>query len=305
MSFSKADKTTRGIKIGIAVLLVLIAGFIAAYGFRGCGAIKSAGKISSHGMARVPAATIPGGCGPFAVCELNELKAREVRTSEFFIDENPVTNREYGACVDQGACRDNRAGDCAVPDALGRPWPVSAGDAPAELFDDERPAVCVSWSMARDFCKESGKRLPGDAEWMAAAGAGKGFVFPGARLPQPGHEKWPAVAAGRFRLNGIANAGQPVCCGPDAGDGWALTSPAGRFPESDAETGLRDMAGNVWEWTADCAAPARDGKCAARVIKGGSWATSLYELRIRNKAGRDPALRSAEIGFRCALDALE
>jgi formylglycine-generating enzyme required for sulfatase activity len=63
------------------------------------------------------------------------------------------------------------------------------------------------------------------------------------------------------------------------------------------------MAGNAWEWTADCGAGG--GRCAQRVIKGGSWATALHEMRIGNRAARAPHTRSADIGFRCARDAAD
>jgi formylglycine-generating enzyme required for sulfatase activity len=100
-------------------------------------------------------------------------------------------------------------------------------------------------------------------------------------------------------------------------DGYEGTSPVERFPPNGY--GLYDMAGNVWEWTADdfaqpesngrpCCAPQRAHVPAERyphkVIKGGSHLCAPnYCLRYR------PAARQAEttdtstchIGFRCVV----
>jgi formylglycine-generating enzyme required for sulfatase activity len=72
------------------------------------------------------------------------------------------------------------------------------------------------------------------------------------------------------------------------------------------------MAGNVWEWTADCYAPdytlqPRDGSayvtegCARRVLRGGSWVYGLPDLRSAQRNGLLPAtIHGADIGFRVA-----
>jgi len=293
-----SDKT-KALNGKAAAFAVLLASATLFAGCRQHGERQSRDELS--GMAQVRAGHAPGGCASLMACERDESMAAPQSVDAFYMDETEVTNRAYRECAASGECADNRKGACYLPDELGRPWLENAKDLPADFFAADRPAVCVSWDMARAYCASAGKRLPTEAEWMVAAGADRGFAFPHLRPPSPGDEKWEAVFEGRFTLRGAANAGAPVCCGPDAADGWAGAAPAGEFPAGGAP--IKDMAGNVWEWTADCGAG--NGRCAQRVIKGGSWATALNEMRIGNKAARAPHTRSADIGFRCARDAAD
>ena len=269
--------------------------------FPGCrkAAPGSGAEDDLAGMVRVAPATVKQGCGKAMICEWGEQGAQDARVPEFFIQETEVTNQEYADCVAAGKCRDNRAGDCFMPDELGRPVPGDAAHLPEGFAGADRPAACVSWAMARDYCKWGRKRLPAEVEWMAAAGADR--EFPWGSRPAPAGDKWNLFAQGRARLKNLANAGQPVCCGPDGTDGFEGPAPVGRFPDGRAPSGALDMAGNVWEWTADCFKNDQNGRCAARTIKGGSWESPVASLRIRARTARAPNTRSADIGFRCVL----
>ena len=84
-------------------------------------------------------------------------------------------------------------------------------------------------------------------------------------------------------------------------DGYAFTSPVGRFPPN--QFGLYDMLGNVWQWAEDCwsdnykGAPSdgsswQSGDCGRRVVRGGAYSNVpglvLSAVRSRYKsAGRD------------------
>ena len=112
-----------------------------------------------------------------------------------------------------------------------------------------------------------------------------------------------------------------------ADDGYGATTPVGSFPANDF--GLHDMAGNVWEWTADWWAPqhaATDGPCCVptdpprptidgsydpaqpqfrvprKVIKGGSFLCADSYCRRYRPAARRPQMVDtgmSHIGFRC------
>jgi sulfatase modifying factor 1 len=100
------------------------------------------------------------------------------------------------------------------------------------------PVVQVAYADARAYAKWAHKRLPTEAEWeFAARGglAGKPYVW-GEKFNPDG--KW------------MANTYQGHFPVQDSGaDGFIGISPVGKFLPNGY--GLYDMAGNVWQWTAD------------------------------------------------------
>lgn len=99
------------------------------------------------------------------------------------------------------------------------------------------PVVHISYEDARAYCNWSGKSLPTEAEWEAAA-HGK---LPGGIYTWGDDEKM---------LNEEANTWQgefPVKNIPE--DGYKYASPVKSFPAN--SLGIFDMAGNVWELTED------------------------------------------------------
>jgi formylglycine-generating enzyme required for sulfatase activity len=113
-----------------------------------------------------------------------------------------------------------------------------------------------------------------------------------------------------IKLNGAAMANCSGC-----GSTWdnRQTAPVGSFPSN--EFGLYDMAGNVYEWTEDCAhkenyngAPtdgsawkeANGGDCSSRVVRGGCWYLRPDLVSSATRYWYATVLRYYSIGFRVA-----
>ncbi|BBY31405.1 formylglycine-generating enzyme family protein [Mycolicibacterium sediminis] len=168
---------------------------------------------------------------------------------------------------------------------------------------EHHPVVHVAFEDAAAYAAWSGLVLPTEAQWEVAARGGlAGATYtwgdaperPGERLANYWHGEFPYL--------------------PDTG--YGTTRPVGSFAPNGY--GLYDMAGNVWEWTADwwgddrsaescCAADSYDANqpqfaIGRRVLKGGSFlCADSYCLRYRPAARRPQMVDTgmSHIGFRC------
>jgi formylglycine-generating enzyme required for sulfatase activity len=194
-----------------------------------------------------------------------------------------------------------------VEERQGRSWRN-----PGFAQEQSHPAVCLSWNDAEAYVdwlsRKTGKeyRLLTEAEWEYAArartepGAYPRFWF--------GNEEEDLCRHG----NGADEATKAVVGTvgwrfAPCDDGNAYTSPAGSFDPNDF--GLYDMAGNAWQWTADCwndsygGAPSDGsarvtGDCSRRVIRGGAWSYHPGFLRAAARNWNPSGGRGGIIGLR-------
>jgi formylglycine-generating enzyme len=190
---------------------------------------------------------------------------------------------------------------------------------------DRHPVTQVSFFDASTFSQWAGKALPTEAEWEFAARGGlerARFAWGDEELVRGRRQAntW----QGRFPWENLLD------------DGFAGTSPVGRFPPN--PYGLLDITGNVWEWTLDyfsadhehsvgagsgknvtpsdsCCVPHNprvteyrgldgDEGYPRRVVKGGSHLCAPnYCLRYRPAArqGQTEETSTGHLGFRCIV----
>ncbi|WP_245262603.1 formylglycine-generating enzyme family protein [Ensifer sp. BR816] len=226
-----------------------------------------------------------------------EAPARRVAVDGFWMDRCVVTNRDYECFVREtghvtlaelpanpadypGAAPDMLAPASSVfkkplhPVDLNNPynwWEYVPGAdwrhprGPASRCLPDHPVVHIAYQDAAAFAEWAGKELPTEAEWEFAARGGLDraeFVW-GDELT-PGGKQMANTWCGEFPYHKRDNAG------------YEWTSPVGAFPSNGY--GLYDMAGNVWEWTADWYREfghAENGCCTIRNPRGGTREASF------------------------------
>jgi formylglycine-generating enzyme len=284
-----------------------------------------------------------------------ERPVHRVAVDGFWIDEHPVTVAEFRRFVkatDHVTWVERAPDPADYPDAVaelmvpgslvftGSRRPVDLSDVrnwwtwapgadwrhpegPGSTLDgrERHPVTHVAYSDAATYAAWAGKELPTEAEWEYAARGGlEGKVFCWGDDFMPRGRPMANTWEGEFPWQNLVL------------DGYERTSPVKSFPPNGY--GLYDMAGNVWEWTADfftpghpdeaphpCCVPhnprvsspdrsyeagAPAGDIARRVTKGGSHLCAPnYCLRYRPAARQGQAVdsTSSHIGFRCVVPA--
>ena len=209
-----------------------------------------------------------------------------VHVKPFLLDATEVTVAEYSACVKARRCKP--AADTIDWEGVGKAdrkkWSERCNRDRADRAD--HPVNCVDWTQARDYCAWAGKRLPTAEEWeWAARNGSRGTMYPWGDEPPAERPCWSGAKGEKADLR----------------DG---TCPVGSNPASDTASGVKDLAGNVWEWTATdtLILPDSRGKgTPARIARGGGWADRVpADLESKRRAKNMEGWRAADLGFRCA-----
>lgn len=248
-----------------------------------------AGPGTQIGDDRAPSDERPQFAMDIAAFEMDRTPVTVAQFREFVEATGYVTDAERAGAA--GVLSKGEGGWIDVPGANWR-FPRGADKAVAE---DDHPVTQVSWNDATSFCSAHAARLPTEFEWERAARLGQtpdGTVFDAIGM---------AGLEAKMRMN-IWQGVFPVL---DTGeDGYLGTSPVGAFGA--APSGLTDLAGNVWEWTASAYAPypARVGDVGdERVQRGGSFLCSdggCEGFRVSARAHSTPQTALMHVGFRCA-----
>ncbi len=197
--------------------------------------------------------------------------AHTVNVDAFYIDKYEVTNADYKKFIE----------------AIGAPIPLSWEDAGGDMpkGKGKHPVVYVNWENAVAYCEWVGKRLPTEAEWEKAARGTDGRLYPwGNKFSRK------KLNFEKSRKNG--------------------TTKVGSYKKGISPYGCFDMAGNVWEWTADNYLPYPGNKHEDEfygkeryVLRGGSFMDAKYDAVTTMRSKFTPITDDENVGFRCAKSA--
>jgi len=239
----------------------------------------------------------------------NEKWAHAVELEPFNISATPVTFAEYQKFVDEGGYLER-----SVWCNEGWEWLQSSGqehpvywkkDSPDQWIwrwfdqwmdmDPFLPMVNVNWYEANAYCEWAGRRLPTEAEWELSASSTltpDGMKFTDEKRWYPWGNCPPEIES--TNLNSLAGGLVDVRA----------------YPLGDSGFGLRQMIGNVWEWTADTfdAYPgyvidpydtySEPSFGQQKVLRGGCWATRPDVIRNTFRNFYTPDRNNIFAGFR-------
>ncbi|WP_216589325.1 ergothioneine biosynthesis protein EgtB [Streptomyces brasiliscabiei] len=238
----------------------------------------------------------------------NERPAHRRTVPAFHIDTTPVTNGAYQAFIADGGYDDDRWWTAEGWDHIrahgitaplfwrrdGRQW-LRRRFGVTEVVPADEPVLHVCWYEADAYARWAGRRLPTEAEWEKAARhdpvSGRSARYPwGDADPTPEH----------------ANLGQR----------HLRPAPAGSYSAGESPLGVRQLIGDVWEWTSSdflpypgfTAFPYKEYSEVFfgpehKVLRGGSFAVDQVACRGTFRNWDYPIRRQIFSGFRTARDA--
>ncbi|MER6998210.1 ergothioneine biosynthesis protein EgtB [Streptomyces sp. NPDC000410] len=238
----------------------------------------------------------------------NERPAHHRDLPAYYIDTTPVTNGAFQQFIADGGYTDERwwaeeGWDQIHRHGIGAPlfWRSEGGQwlrrrfGVTEPVPEDEPVLHISWYEADAYARWAGRRLPTEAEWEKAAR----------------HDP----ASGRSRRYPWGD-GDPTPAHANLGQRHLRPAPAGAYPEGASPLGVRQLIGDVWEWTASdflpypgfVAFPYREYSevffgPGHKVLRGGSFAVDPVACRGTFRNWDLPVRRQIFSGFRTARDA--
>lgn len=212
---------------------------------------------------------------------------------DYYIDETPVTNKQYKKFLAEYSskqhklCHENEPQNknhCPYADYdYTKTLQYSEGNwIPDDYFTntkyDDYPVVLVDWWDAYAFAKWAGKDLPTELEWEKAARGIDGRMYPfGNTVSTDNCSEYCNVLESNIKS----------------------PTPTHRYKKGISPYGCYDMSGNVWEWCDDDFTPG--SPFSSKVLKGGSSTRNLVKASSSIRNCREPSERWICRGFRCVI----
>ena len=221
-------------------------------------------------------------------CGTDATPVRRIHLDTFFISKYEITNAEYYVFWKSVRPRSGQYTPISYPEVV---WPQVTANKP------DHPVVGISWDSANAYAEWAGGRLPTEAEWEKAARGKHGLI-------------WPWGDQFNLLIQGIethANVRQDNKING--------TTTVGKYPTGDSPYGVSDLAGNVWEWTADWYSkwhyhqakdqnPTGPSIGSWRTVRGGAWLNKANAVRSSVRLGQHPSIGTSFIGFRLVKQAI-
>jgi formylglycine-generating enzyme required for sulfatase activity len=244
--------------------------------------------------------------------DTDEDPIHEVRLDAFWLDVTEVTNAQYAAFVaDTGfitADELDGEGYTVLTDTFenvrGANWRHPRGPESDIVGQDDLPVTMVSYDDARAYCAWAGGRLPTEAQWEYAARGPDAPLYP-----------WGDVFSDQ-RVN-ACDRNCPMSWADDSfNDGYTFAAAVATFGGGVSWVGAEDMAGNVWEWTADWwdetyyarspvdnpTGPSGSVDEDGKSVRGGAWSSTDQGVRSTTRVSVGAWRGHFDVGFRCVYD---
>jgi formylglycine-generating enzyme required for sulfatase activity len=271
--------------------------------------------VERGGRIRIPAGAFSMGCNSNLAWD-TEKPMHAVFLDEFTIDKCEVTNSHYGQylnesyrkksiAVVEGVVYDTTMSHRLYTTKQKNPFAeieFCGNEFTVDGSRGEFPVVYVTYWGAEHYARSIGGRIPTEAEWEKAA-------------------CWNDSTKTRSLYAVTSDTLEPSHANYEqSGDGYdnniIATTPIGYYPVS-SFYGLKDMSGNVWEWTSDnyidgiyaerktskVRNPKVETESTMKSIKGGAWDTEYLVLRNSMRLGMKPDQGLMNLGFRCVYAA--
>jgi iron(II)-dependent oxidoreductase len=239
----------------------------------------------------------------------NEQWAHEVAVGPFSISRTAVSQSEFAEFVNDGGYRRRELWSdegWGWRESVNAEHPVywrSAGKGEWErrvfdqwvLLEPDLPVIHVNWYEAEAYCRWARRRLPTEAEWEMAASCepdadGRGVASRKRKYPWGDEPPTPERVNLDWRDDGCIHVN-------------AATA-------GDSAFGVRQMIGNVWEWTSTdfgpypgfAVGPYKEYSAPwfgdHKVLRGGCWVTRSRLIRNSYRNFYKPDRRDVWAGFR-------